>query len=376
MFFASLLLIGFLPSFASYEPPTRGEQNAFSQLLDQFQKIDVPKKDVSDVISTFSKPLITTFMCNANDTNHLIVVVVKTALAKFDQIQTHQDTVTGGTYTWQCLITTEQGTITVYCNNEIRLNPDVISNSTGIDNGIHQIENLAILYHEFLHGQLMIDAIKNSTQWRDEICNKQPGDSVDYSYADSDHQIINPLQTQFTSELVEKAGGIMLTQEITPQQTTNGKFSTKVLGLSDYPEFENGAKITMRASNMQNTSFSTIQNDVFLDGQLINMTKSGIVVFYIFKYQNQTANTNQTIPIWIKRTAGLWSSQENNNDAMDPVIQYLVEHNLLVLNNHKNFVTKIPAWIKKDASWWYAGMIDDKTFLNLFQYLVSMGVIS
>ncbi|MEO9277061.1 MAG: hypothetical protein ABI340_04700 [Nitrososphaera sp.] len=372
---ASLLLISFLPSFASYESPTKGEQNAFNQLLSEFQKIKIPKKDVSDVISTFNKPLITTFTCNANDTNHLIVIVVKTALAKFDKSTTHQDMITGGTYTWQCLITTEQGTITVYCNNELRLNPDVISNYTGIDYGIHQIENLAILYHEFLHGQLMIDAIKNSSQWREEICNKQPGDTVDYSYADSDHKVINPLQTQFTSELVAKSGGKMLTQEITPQETTDGKFSTQVLNLRDYPEFENGAKITMRASNMENTSFSTIQNNVFLDGQLVNKTKSGMVWFYIFKDQNQTTSSYEPIPMWAKRAAGLWSNQ-GNDTAIYPVIQYLVDHNLLTLNNDKKFVTKIPDWIKKDASWWYAGIIDDHTFLASFQYLISVGVIS
>ena len=367
--------MGFLPSFASYETPTKGEQNAFNQLLDEFQSINVPKKDVSDVISTFDKALITTFTCNSNDTNHLIVVVVKTALAKFDQTTTHQDTVTGGTYTWQCLITTQQGTITVYCNNELRLNPDVISNSTGIDSGIHQIENLAILYHEFLHGQLMIDAIKNSSQWRHEICNKQPGDTVDYSFADSDHQIIDPLQTQFTTELVEKSGGKMLTQEVSPLEAPGGKFSVKVLSLHDYPEFENGAKITMRASNMENTAFSTVENDVFLDGQLVNKTKSGMALFYIFKDQNQTMSSYQIMPIWVKRTVGLWSSQ-NNDATINPAIQYLTENNMLTLDNHKNFVTKIPAWVKKDAYWWYAGTIDDKTFLASFQYLVSKGIIS
>jgi len=273
LFIVTILGINSLSVYATYEPPTREEQDLYNTLLEQFKKLDVSKKDVTDVITTFQKPLIITFPCNSNDTNNQVVAVVKTRLAKFDQNMVHQDLVTGGTYTWQCVVTTQQGKITIDCNNEIRLNPNIISNGTGIDPNVHQVENLIILYHELLHGQLMIDAIKSSPVWRQEVCNKPPDESIDYSFADTDHKIINPLQTQFASELIEKEGGKMITKEVKPKETQNGEFTIKVISLTDYPQFERGVKITLRGSNVNNTSFSSGSNDVYLAGHLVNKTK-------------------------------------------------------------------------------------------------------
>lgn len=376
LFCVSLLILGIIPAFAVYQPPTSQEKDTFEQLLDQFNKVNVPKKDVTNVISTFQKPLTTTFTCDKNDRNNLVVAIVNTRLAAFDQNTTHKDIVTGGTYTWQCLITTQEGKITLNCNNELRLNPSIISNNTGISFQLHKIENLVILYHELLHGQLMIDAIKNSSIWNDEICNIQSNEAVDYSYADSDHKIINPLQTQFATDLVIKAGGQMITKEVTPSYTKNGKFTIKVLSLINYPEFENGAKITMQATNIDNTSFSTIKNDVFLYGQLVNKTKSGTVWFFLFKdEQNQTKIGYELIPSWIKRSAGIWSSEKGNVTDLYPVIHYLVEQNMIVLNDNEDSITIVPHWLKKNALWWFTGIIDDKTFVDSLQYLISTGII-
>ncbi|SMH71943.1 protein of unknown function [Candidatus Nitrosotalea okcheonensis] len=42
----------------------------------------------------------------------------------------------------------QNGKISLYCNNELRINPQVISNDTQVDPQLHNIENLVILYHE------------------------------------------------------------------------------------------------------------------------------------------------------------------------------------------------------------------------------------
>ena len=117
------LLVNLAPVFGIYEPPTKREQDLYNQLLAEFTKLDIQKKDVSDVLSTFDKPLIVTFPCNYTDLNNLVVNVVKTRLARFDETLSHQgELITGGTYTWQCQITTQEGKITNECNNELRLN--------------------------------------------------------------------------------------------------------------------------------------------------------------------------------------------------------------------------------------------------------------
>jgi len=372
---AVLLFTNCISASAIYEPPSSQEIDLFNSLLDQFEKLDVPIKDVSDVIRTFQQPLIVSFPCNANDTNNFVVTVVSTRLTKFDQTIVHQDIVTGGVYTWDCRITTEDGKITIQCNNELRLNPELLSNGTGLDPRVHQIENLVILYHELLHGQLMIDAIKSSPTWREEVCNKPINGTIDYLFADPNHKNINPLQTLFASELVDLDGGKMITKEIMPQETQNGMFSVEVINLSNYPQFGNEAEVNLRGSNIQNTKFSSAGTDVFLTGNLLNKTQSGIAWFYVFSNQTSEEPLNKSIPAWAKRTAGLWASGKAYDGDFFTVIQYLTEQKIVITNNWKD-LGKIPSWFKKTAYWWFEGDVDDSTFVKSIQYLISTGIIS
>jgi len=374
------LLVNLVPAFGIYEPPTKREQDLYNQLLSEFTKLDIQKKDVSDVLSTFDKPLVVTFPCNYTDLNNLVVNVVKTRLARFDETLAHQgELITGGTYTWQCQITTQEGKITNECNNELRLNPDLLTNGTGIDPRVHQVENLVILYHEFLHGQLMIDAIKSSDKWKQDVCNKSPDENIDYSYADGSHKIINPLQTQFASKLVENEGGGLIIKEILPSETINGTFSIDVFAKQDYPQYANGIRVTLRGANIADTIFSTSGTDVTLSGHLVNKTTSGIAWFYIFESQNQTSNAEiKIIPSWVKRTAGLWSNGSVTNSDFHKVIEYFIQGEMISYSETGNNSgsSKIPEWFKKNTSWWYEGSIDDGTYTNEIQYLISVGIVS
>src|SRR5690348_17932320 len=56
-----------------YEPPTSEEKTNFDQLLAQFEIASAPKQDVSDVIETFQKTMVTTFSCNLHDTNNQVI---------------------------------------------------------------------------------------------------------------------------------------------------------------------------------------------------------------------------------------------------------------------------------------------------------------
>lgn len=372
-----LLILNVAPSYATYEAPTGEEKTLFDQLLSQFGTVDAPKKDVSDVMGTLQKPMVNTFSCNYHDTNNQVITTVKTSLAKFDENSIHQDLVTGGSYTWHCSENIQAGKVYLACNNEIRINPKVISNDTQTDPKLHNVENLVILYHELLHGQLMIDAIKNSPIWQQEACNLQPGANIDYSFADPDHKIINYLQTQFASELVSEAGGRMITKEISPDGTINGTFTIKVLSFANYPSFENGAKITLRTSNISEDSFFQVKNDVFLSGHLKDGTKSAIAWFYLFndtKTQNVVAH--EPVPAWAKRVAGLWSSESGHDGEFDTMIDYLVEHNIVSSNSDKNSVSTVPHWFQKNAHLWFADEIDDDTFVGSVQYLITTGIIS
>ena len=376
----TLLFANIIPVFAVYTEPTAQEQEIYKKLLAEFEQLEIKKKDVSDTLKSFKKPLIVTFPCDNTDTNELVVNVIKTRLAKFNETQVHEgEVITGGTYTWQCEITTSERKITMDCNNELKLNPDVLAQDKGRDPRIKKVENLLILYHELLHGQLMIDAIKSSEKWRHDVCNKQIDGSIDYSYSDKDHKTINPIQTEFVSQLIKKEGGIMMVKEIMPEDTENGTFASKVADLNDFPEYiMNGIHVTLRGTNLHNTSFSSRGSDVLLSGNLINRTQSGIAWLYVFgNSEEKTKIEKLELPTWIKKNAGRWADNTIGSSEFLQGIEYLIKHGIISVHETRHLEHgKIPLWVKNNAKWWYEGKIDDKTFLDAIQYLISAGIIS
>lgn len=370
-----LLLITIMPASALYEPPTSRERDLFSQLLGKFEKTDVPKEDVTDVVRTFDRPLIVSFQCNSNDTNDFVVVVITTRLARFEQTPVHEDQVTGGSYTWDCLATTEDAKVTLQCNNDLRLNTEVLLNSTGVNPEVHQVENEMVLYHELLHGQLMINAIKSSAAWRQEICNRIPGQTIDFSYADPDHKIINPLQSQFASELMREDGGEMITRYLLPNETQDGMFSTTIFRISDFPQFREGGEVTLRAVNIDDTTFEAANNVLILNGTLVNKTEPGIAWFYILNGTGGQGQGRMSLVAQEKRTAGLWA-----NGNVSDLSFYGVLQNMTGAQGHEGGdipqPLRIPFWLRNAANWWYEGRIDDNTFINLVRYLASQQIIS
>jgi hypothetical protein len=97
----SLLFANLIPVFGdNYIPPTKQEQELYKKLLVEFEKLNVQKKDISEVLDTFEKPLVISFPCGSTDLNDLVVNVIKTKLARFDEDPSHEGgVITGGTYT-------------------------------------------------------------------------------------------------------------------------------------------------------------------------------------------------------------------------------------------------------------------------------------
>ena len=383
----SLLFTNFITVLGDdYIPPTTQEQQLYKKLLAEFERLDVEKKDVSEVLGTFENPLIISFPCDSTDQNNLVVSVIKTKLTRFDETQTHEEgVITGGTYTWKCTVTTTEGKITMDCDNELKINSDYLTQDVQKDPRIKKIENQIMMYHEFLHGQLMIDAIESSEKWRDDTCNKPPGGKIDYSYSDKTHKIINPLQQEFATQLIDQAGGKMVVKEITVEETNDGSFAKKVGSLNDFPQFiKNGISVSLRGTNLINTKFSSQDSDIILYGNLINKTESGIAWLYIFGMEpDQSANkqlveTKTHIPDWIKKNASWWVDGTISDIDFLKGIEYLLQRGIISVphTEKQHSVDKIPNWVKQNAALWAEGKIDDKTFAAGIQYLISIGIIS
>ena len=383
----SLLFANFIPVYGDdYISPTKQELQLYEKLLAEFSRLDVEKKDVSELLETFEKPLIISFPCDSNDQNNQVVSVIKTKLTRFDETQTHDEgVITGGTYTWKCTVTTTDGKITMDCDNELKINSDYIMQNVQKDPRIKKIENQIMMYHEFLHGQLMLDAIKSSEKWRDDTCNKPSDGKIDYSYSDKTHKIINPLQQEFAAQLIERAGGKMVVTEIVFEETNGGSFAKKVVSLNEFPQFiEDGISVSLRGTNLINTKFSSQDSDIILYGNLINKTEPGMAWLYIFGMQaeksvnKQLAETKIHIPDWIKKNAGWWVNGTISSTDFLNGIEFLIKQGIISIphTEKQHNVDKIPNWVKQNAALWYEGKIDDKTFAAGIQYLISIGIIS
>ena len=215
----------------------------------------------------------------------------------------------------------------------------------------------------------MIDAINSPGPWREEICNKTPAGQVDYSYADPNHRVINPLQSQFASELMEQQGGDVITKYVYPNETRAGAFETQVFKVSDYPQFVNGGEVTLRAINIDNAKFTASDSAVFLNGSLINKTAPALAWFYISGPKE--VPEGQANPVFEKRMAGLWASGLVTDSDFYDALQ-----NTTLAGPAPGQGGTLPHWLKAVAGWWYEGRISDETFQELIRYLVSEKIVS
>ena len=377
------LVSGSIDSFEDkFIDPSIEEQKMFKNILDEFLKLDIDKKDVSDILDTFEKPRIVTFPCNIEDVNDLVVNVVETRLAGFTVPEEHEGgVIVGGTYSWQCKITTSsKGIITMDCDNTLKLNPDVINPTEEKDQRSQKIDNLVIIYHELLHGQLMLDAISSSQEWRHDVCNKTPTDKIDYSYSDKEHIVINPLQEEFASQLVSKEGGIFFLEKINPIETQNGEFFKKITSRADNPQLiDSGIKVTYRGINTNELYVSFIQEDIVISGILKDKTKSGTIWLYVFPDDNPNINSNQKIPQWIKNNAARWSEETITDSDFLNGIKFLIQNDIMKIQKiEKNSEPSvgIPSWVRNNAEWWSLGLISDEDFVSGIKYLIEAGIIA
>ena len=85
-----------------------------------------------------------------------------------------------------------------------------------------------------------------------------------------------------------------------------------------------------------------------------------------------------TIPPWIKNSAGWWADSKINDNDFISGIEYLIENKIINVGtyvNKENSTDHIPQWIKNSAGWWSSGKISDKDFLSGIEYLIKNGII-
>ena len=91
-----------------------------------------------------------------------------------------------------------------------------------------------------------------------------------------------------------------------------------------------------------------------------------------------TLNIPQTIPSWIKNTAGWWADGQIPDEEFIKSLQFLIENNIInveVLEKRQSILQTIPSWIKNTAGWWADGQIPDEEFLKGINFLIDNGLL-
>jgi len=86
----------------------------------------------------------------------------------------------------------------------------------------------------------------------------------------------------------------------------------------------------------------------------------------------------ETIPDWIKNSAGWWSEGKITEKEFVMSLQFLIQNNVIQINpiqTIETVQTVIPSWIKNNAGWWSEGKITEKEFLSGIYFMIENGII-
>ena len=91
-----------------------------------------------------------------------------------------------------------------------------------------------------------------------------------------------------------------------------------------------------------------------------------------------TLNIPQTVPAWIKNTAGWWATDKIPDEEFVKSLQFLIENQIITIESSsktKSSLESIPSWIKNTAGWWATDKIPDEEFLKGINFLIDNGLL-
>ena len=129
----------------------------------------------------------------------------------------------------------------------------------------------------------------------------------------------------------------------------------------------------------------------YFDGAYMLMPNSHVVKNYhdfaetvIEKYpyneveKPEFFGTVETVPSWVKNTAGWWANDQIEDTEFLTSIQFLIKNDMIKMNSVKEeqgLEQGIPTWVKNTAGWWANDQIEDTEFLTSIQFLVKNGLL-
>jgi hypothetical protein len=171
---------------------------------------------------------------------------------------------------------------TVEATNYIMLDPAIILN-TSDPSPFKKIGDEALLYHEVLHGQLVIDSILQSINFQKKVCNC----NFDLTAGDFEHLFIPDFEIDYIDSLLQatnQPSAYVIRPEI-DNTSTNNTFKKVVADASLITEAE---KVSInwylpRGNNILENKVDVLVEDekIYVTGKLQNPSKKGLLVVII-----------------------------------------------------------------------------------------------
>ena len=86
----------------------------------------------------------------------------------------------------------------------------------------------------------------------------------------------------------------------------------------------------------------------------------------------------ESVPDWVKNTAGWWATDSISETEFVNAIEFLVKEDIIQVDASQTSETSqgVPSWVKNTAGWWATDVISETEFVNAIEYLTKVGIIS
>ena len=89
-------------------------------------------------------------------------------------------------------------------------------------------------------------------------------------------------------------------------------------------------------------------------------------------------NAQDSIPDWVKNTAGWWASDAISETEFVNSIEFLINEGIIDVSASSNSKSEegVPNWVKNTAGWWASDAISETEFVNAIKYLIKINIIT
>jgi hypothetical protein len=226
-------------------------------------------KGVGDAIASLSGTVTKMITCPSGTQVTMVTVNSTTTLVHWDPALAESNT--AGTYKWECTSMIQGGKKVVTCRNWIMLDPAVTAASE-VGTDLDKLSDEGLLYHELLHGQLLIDAMTNDANWQKKVCNCQ----FDLGPSDPGHSVIDPAVDGYLENRARGTANVTVVKPPKQKADQDGSFDI-TLGAAQKETFTFTVLFPSDGGNVdpQSITVEIINGKFHVKGKLIDKSKPG-----------------------------------------------------------------------------------------------------